>query len=84
MSEILRQGLLGLYERHQSEDGKLVQDPEFQLFVTATAELQAVDPISLKRDERIAFFINIYNVLIVHAQAVLGGPRSFLARSDSS
>lgn len=86
MAEALRQIILGLFDRHLSADGRVVkykmlkQDPDFQLFITATAELQGVDPTPLSREERIAFFLNIYNVLIVHAQAALGGPHNLLSR----
>ena len=86
VAEVLRQIILGLYDAHLTSDGRsldysaLSKDPGFPLFVTATAELQAVDPSPLNRDERIAFFLNTYNVLIVHAQAVLGGPSGLLER----
>ena len=86
VAEVLRQIILGLYDSHLAADGRsvdysaLTKDPGFPLFVTATAELQAVDPSPLDRDQRIAFFLNTYNVLIVHAQAVRGGPSGLLER----
>ena len=40
-------------------------DPDFQLFVDATAELQKLDISGFTRDERMAFWINMYNVLVV-------------------
>ena len=43
-------------------------------------QVQAVDPTPLSRDERMAFFLNAYNMLIVHAQAVFGGANNLLAR----
>ena len=33
-----------------------------------------VDVLQLGRDERMAFFINLYNSLVLHATAVLGPP----------
>lgn len=87
VAEILRQIILRLFEKHLSDNGKgvkygaLASDPDFWRFATATAELQGIDPSSLNREECIAFFLNIYNVLIVHAQVAFGGPSNFLSRS---
>ena len=38
---------------------------EFRAFVDATAELQKVDMGGLSRAERMAFWINTYNILVV-------------------
>ena len=86
MAEGLRQILLELYEAHLSPDGKGVRysemaaDPVFRLFVTATAELREADVSSLGPQERKAFFLNTYNVIIVHALAVIGPASNFLER----
>ena len=67
-----------MYDKHLAADGKAVnynalhKDPRFQTYVNATAELQRVDVSLLSRDEKMAFFINIYNALVVHALAVFG------------
>ena len=78
ISESLRQIILRLYDKHLAADGKalnyeaLKKDPVFKTYVNATAELQKVDVASLSREERMAFFINIYNAVVVHALAVFG------------
>ena len=78
MSEGLRQLTLQLYDEHLTADGKalnyeaLRKDPMFKSYANATAELQKVDIASLDRQERKAFFINIYNAVVVHALAVFG------------
>ena len=78
-----------LFDKHLSEDGKgvhydkLAADPIFHLFVRATAELQAVDIEPLGREERIAFFLNTYNVIIIHALALVGPAKNFFERRDS-
>lgn len=88
VGEDLRQIVLELFDRHLSEDGKSVQyealakDPLFHLFVRATAELQRVDIGPLSREERIAFFLNTYNVLIVHALALVGPAKNFFERCE--
>ena len=89
MSESLRQIILRLYDKHLASDGKalnykaLKQDPVFKTYVNATAELQNVDVVSLSREERMAFFINIYNAVVVHALAVFGPASSLKQRSGS-
>ncbi len=89
MSESLRQIILRLYDKHLASDGKalnykaLKQDPVFKTYVNATAELQRVDVVSLNREERMAFFINIYNAVVVHALAVFGPASNLKQRSGS-
>jgi hypothetical protein len=56
-------------------------DPAFADFAAAAAELQKVDLSQLSsREQRIAFFINTYNALVVHALAVFGPADGSLAR----
>ena len=86
VAEGLRQILLELFDKHLSEDGKGVQyeamavDPVFHLFVRATHELQVVDIEPMNREERMAFFLNTYNVLIIHALTLVGPAKNFLER----
>lgn len=40
---------------------------DFWSFVDATAELQKVRLEGLSREERMAFWINIYNILVVRS-----------------
>ncbi|GLC71620.1 hypothetical protein PLESTF_001142000 [Pleodorina starrii] len=74
----LRQLILELYDTHLSADGRSVSygamrsDPRFAAFVIATAELQVVDLSPLSREELMAFAINLYNALIIHALVALG------------
>ena len=55
-------------------------DPGFRAFTTAAAELQAVDPAPLSREEALCFWINLYNCAIVHATAAAGPARTTLER----
>lgn len=83
MSEALRQIILKLYDSHLAVDGKalnydaLRKDPIFAQYVNATAELQRVDVALLSREEKMAFFINIYNAIVVHALAEFGPASNF-------
>ncbi|KAH7624445.1 hypothetical protein Ndes2526B_g00645 [Nannochloris sp. 'desiccata'] len=80
VSAQLRQIILNLYDTHMTPDGKKVnykamsRDPAFRLYVDAAAELQKVDLASLstRREEAMAFWINVYNAMVVHATAAIG------------
>ncbi|CAI8006756.1 Glutaredoxin-C3 [Geodia barretti] len=53
---------------------------KFEAYVRATAELKRVDLLSLSVSEKIAFFVNVYNALVVHGFVVLGPPTNHLKR----
>ena len=53
---------------------------KFEAYVRATAELKRVDLLSLSVEEKIAFFLNVYNALVVHGFVVLGPPTNHLKR----
>ncbi|KAF5833674.1 hypothetical protein DUNSADRAFT_9945 [Dunaliella salina] len=88
VAEELRALILRLYDAHLSADGKSVSykdmkvSPLFKEYTKATAELQRVDLSPLSRQELLAFGINLYNALIVHATVVVGAPSSTLERSE--
>lgn len=62
-----------------SESGKTVDykgmgaSPLFTKFKKMATQLQRVDLENLSDDEKLAFFINIYNVLVIHATVERGG-----------
>ncbi|WIA08629.1 hypothetical protein OEZ85_008058 [Tetradesmus obliquus] len=82
VAEELRGRILALYDKHLSADGRAVsyaalkQDPEFWEYVDATAELQRVDLSPLSRESLMAFAINLYNALVIHA-LVVHGPQQY-------
>ena len=47
---------------------------EFGAYIKHTAELQRVKLEGMTREETLAFFINIYNALVIHANVVRGPP----------
>eukprot|EP00850_Spirogloea_muscicola_P019570 SM000194S04806 [mRNA] locus=s194:76177:79451:+ [translate_table: standard] len=73
----LRRLILAIYDEH-SKGGRRVNyntmaaSEAFRRFVRSTEELQRLPLESLSRNEKMAFFVNIYNVLAIHATAVLG------------
>mmetsp|Transcript_19632 Transcript_19632/g.31985 ORF Transcript_19632/g.31985 Transcript_19632/m.31985 type:complete len:465 (+) Transcript_19632:597-1991(+) len=86
ISELLQRGMSQLLDSHGREGGKaidykaLAKDPAFGDIVRLSHQLAKSDPAVLSRDERMAFYINIYNVLIVHAMTARGPPPNLAAR----
>lgn len=58
----------------------LARSDRFRQYTMSAAELQQVQLCALSHDERIAFFVNVYNALCLHAHVVHGPPNSMLRR----
>ena len=54
--------------------------PEFQAYVKHTGELKRVKLENMPRAEKLSFFINVYNALVIHANVVNGPPVSLWQR----
>lgn len=54
---------------------------EFEDYLKMSKELQRVSVEKLDQDELKAFFINIYNALVIHATIVNGPPTNWFTRS---
>uniref|UniRef100_A0A061R7D0 Duf547-domain-containing protein n=1 Tax=Tetraselmis sp. GSL018 TaxID=582737 RepID=A0A061R7D0_9CHLO len=86
VAEALRELITALYDKFLSDNGTKVdydgmaRDALFRHYVNSAAELQKVSLAGLSREQRMAFFINIYNAIIVHGTAVYGAPTSTLDR----
>ena len=86
--EDVRNRILKLYDEFLSADGRAVdykglrESAGFAEFVDASEELQRVNLNALSREERMAFFINVYNALVIHATCVFGSPKTTLERLD--
>ena len=82
VAEDLRKRISQLYGKHLSPDGRAVdyaglsRAGEFTDFVRAAAELQTVNLESFRGHlaAATAFFLNLYNVMVVHAIALMGPP----------
>ena len=52
---------------------RMAESPAYREYVRLSAGLKAVDPGEfLGREERVAFWINLYNVIVIHAVIALG------------
>ncbi|KAL2503782.1 protein disulfide oxidoreductase [Abeliophyllum distichum] len=75
-----------ILEAYTSEDGKHVDyrsihgSEEFARYLRITEELQRVELCEMPREENLAFFINLYNMLAIHAILVWGQPSGALER----
>ncbi|XP_077072838.1 uncharacterized protein LOC143723877 isoform X3 [Siphateles boraxobius] len=86
LSEALRNLILKLYSDHLSEDGKTVdykamsRSLYFERYCDLAVQLQRVELLSMSREEKLAFFINIYNALVIHGNLRLGFPKNIWQR----
>ena len=86
VGEELRKLILKLFAVFLSPDGMSVdykgmaKSKEFEVYEKLSAELQRVDVTNISRDEKVAFFINIYNAMVIHATIKKGHPTWLWAR----
>lgn len=86
--EDVRRRVSALYDDFLSDDGRVfdyrgaAESAAFKAFVDATHELQRVHLNGMNRDQRTAFFINLYNALVIHGTCVFGAPKTTLERLD--
>ena len=81
-----REATMALYARALSADGRSVDYsavgslPEYAEYLSAAGELQRVDLFGLTLPEKAAFFINVYNSLVIHAMVELSLPANAIDR----
>ncbi|KAM9486296.1 uncharacterized protein Hap1MRO34_006386 [Clarias gariepinus] len=86
LSEALRNLIMKLYSDHLSADGKSVdyramsKSSCYERYCELAVYLQRVELLSLTHEERLAFFINVYNALVIHGYLRLGFPKNMWQR----
>lgn len=86
ISSRLRFLFYAILEAYASEDGKHVDyrsihgSEEFARYLRMAEELQRVELQDMPREEKLAFFINLYNLMAIHAILVWGHPSGPLER----
>ncbi|XP_059630460.1 uncharacterized protein LOC132273519 isoform X2 [Cornus florida] len=86
ISSRLRKLCYAIFEAYTSEDGKHIDyrsihgSEEFARYLRIVEELQRVDLHDMQREEKLAFFINLYNTMAIHAILVWGHPDGALER----
>nr|XP_043638097.1 uncharacterized protein LOC122609101 [Erigeron canadensis] len=82
----LRFLLYAILDAYTSEDGKHVAyrtihgSEEFARYLRIAEELQRLDLNRTAKEERLAFFINLYNLMAIHAILVWGHPEGAFER----
>ncbi|KAL6072943.1 DEP domain-containing protein [Balamuthia mandrillaris] len=80
LAKDLRKATVALYDKYLAQDGHKVnykgiaQDEDWAKYKSKSYELQRVDISDLSDEQKLAFFINVYNVLVIHAHVELGPP----------
>ncbi|CAJ2644311.1 unnamed protein product [Trifolium pratense] len=75
-----------MFEAYAFEDGRRVDytslhgSEEFARYLRIVEELQRVEIWDMSREEKLAFFINLYNMMAIHAISILGHPEGTLER----
>ncbi|XP_027903987.1 uncharacterized protein LOC114163833 [Vigna unguiculata] len=75
-----------IFEAYAYEDGRRVDytsihgSEEFARYLRIVEELQRVEISDSSREEKLAFFINLYNMMAIHAILVLGHPDGAMER----
>ncbi|XP_078683565.1 uncharacterized protein LOC144917416 [Branchiostoma floridae x Branchiostoma belcheri] len=86
LSKALQVLMKKIYAQHISSDGKTVdymgiaRDTNFKVVENVTYELQRARLETLSKEETMAFFINIYNCIVIHWNARMGSPGGLLSR----
>uniref|UniRef100_A0A1I8FR84 DUF547 domain-containing protein n=1 Tax=Macrostomum lignano TaxID=282301 RepID=A0A1I8FR84_9PLAT len=79
------QGLCISQDGRSVDYGKLAESEQFAAYRLLARRLQRVNPEAGSPDERLAFFINVYNALVLHAKLARGGRQPACgAATDSS
>lgn len=82
----LRKFTLAITDSYVSDDGKRVDyqsismSEEFRRYVKMTESLHRFDLSTFSREEKLAFFINLYNIIMIHAIIISGHPSGPLDR----
>jgi len=86
VAEEIRDIMSQIFSKFLSADGKTVDyngiasSPLWAEYLNLATQLQRVDIETLDRDAKLAFFINIYNILCIHGLIEKGVPSNLLAR----
>jgi len=87
LAKQINRSIMNLYAAFLSEDGKYVdyvgmsKSPEYQQFDQETRKLRKFENLhELSLAERKAFFLNLYNALVIHGYILHGVPTGFMKK----
>ncbi|KAG9442377.1 hypothetical protein H6P81_018231 [Aristolochia fimbriata] len=67
-------------DRCHVDYGRICKSEEFRRYVNLAQDLQRVDVGELSENERLAFFLNLYNAMVIHAVIRVGNPEGVVDR----
>ncbi|XP_061347966.1 uncharacterized protein LOC133293412 [Gastrolobium bilobum] len=84
--ERLTKIMLAILEFYASDDRQHIdyeaisKSEEFRRYVNMTQDLQRMNLLELSENEKLAFFLNLYNAMVIHAIISLGCPEGVIDR----
>nr|XP_004513602.1 uncharacterized protein LOC101491109 isoform X2 [Cicer arietinum] len=82
--------MYAILESYASDDRQHVdyvaisKSEEFRRYVNMTPDLQRVDLLELSENEKLAFFLNLYNAMVIHAMIRVGCQEGVINRRSFS
>ncbi|CAN1151087.1 grx [Linum perenne] len=67
-------------DRRHVDYGSISKTEEFRRYVNVVEDLQRVDLVGLGVNEKTAFFLNLYNAMVIHAVIRVGSPEGVTDR----
>ncbi|KAL6187199.1 hypothetical protein ACLB2K_043314 [Fragaria x ananassa] len=67
-------------DRHLLDYIGISNSEEFRRYINLVQELHRVNLFELSPDERLAFFLNLYNAMVIHAVIRIGRPQGIIER----
>ncbi|KAK1387206.1 DEP domain-containing protein [Heracleum sosnowskyi] len=86
ISQRLTKLMFAILESYASEDRQhlnytaISTSEELRRYVNLVKDLHRVDLLSLSAEERLAFFLNLYNAMVIHAVIKVGHPAGMVDR----
>ncbi|XVE91786.1 hypothetical protein REPUB_Repub01dG0041600 [Reevesia pubescens] len=84
LADRLTKLMSAILEAYASDDRRLVnyyaisKSEEFRRYLNLARDLQRINLQLLTSDERLAFFLNLYNAMVIHAVISIGHPEGIL------
>ncbi|PIA64111.1 hypothetical protein AQUCO_00201417v1 [Aquilegia coerulea] len=69
-------------DRHHVDYVGISNSEEFRRYVNLAQDLQRCDILPLSPDEKLAFFLNLYNAMVIHAVIRVGCPEGVIDRRN--
>ncbi|EOA32841.1 hypothetical protein CARUB_v10016154mg [Capsella rubella] len=78
--------MIAILESYSSNDHtsvdymRISQSEEFRRYLNMAQDLHRLNLVELSKEEKLAFFLNLYNAMVIHALIRIGLPEGMIAR----